>query len=47
MQSMPASMMSSRWPIMHISREFMMYVPFSSSKTGKYSPGRFSSIRAY
>ena len=44
---MPASVSSFIWSIMHMSREFMMYVPFSSSKTGKYSPGRFSSISAY
>ena len=30
---------------MHMSRLFMMYVPAPSSNTGKYSPGRFSSMR--
>ena len=33
--------------IMHMSRLFMMKVSPPSSNTGKYSPGRFSSISAY
>ena len=41
----PASRILSRCPIMHRSPAEYRYVPRSSSRTGRYSPGRFSSTR--